>query len=209
MQHTFKTLNKQELTINNGLIEPFDYRKIAQSHYTLSTGAHIRAFIPRKLIDENSNNSPLPHRVFQQVQTYNQLIYNPAIFQKVLEHQTEILQRPEYFLLRLPALFINHEFPEYNTTFTLGSLLESWQYNHTLFSVDDAGELMLMAVLHSGPGNYTFRAWSPQRKDFRDIGISGSTSAIIEEFEQLNKRYPVQLKENDFFASRLLEELLL
>lgn len=207
MQQKFTPLNNETLTIDNNLIEPFDFSKEAETHYTISDGFHIKAFVPKGLIDSEDYDRSIPFELFHQSRTYNQLMYNPVIFRKLLEYQTEILKRPEYFLLRLPALFINHEHKAANTSFTLGSLLESWQFKRDLYSVDEEGELLLMSVLYPRPSGFCFRAWSPDKKAFREIGISGSTENIIEEFEQLNKRYPVQLRENYVFAIRLLAEL--
>ena len=203
----FPTLSGRDMNIDDSLIEPFHFLEMIKSHYVLSDGFCIKGFLPREQVDDPEHNRSAAQEFFRQVSTTNQLMYDASTFEKLLAHTDTILKHPEYFLLRLPALFINHEIKKECTTFTLGSLLESWRYKSDLHCANGDGEILLMSMLHPSLGDYQFRVWSSEKKEFTEIGIHGFTKHITDEFEQLNQRYPVQLKENDKYAQKLLDDL--
>lgn len=208
MRHTFTTISGDQIAIDSDLIEPFDFRKTQSSHYMLSDQFRVKGWMPKELIDAPQKDAAVYASFFIQTKTYNKLMYDPTTFRKLLAYKDEILKRPEFFLLRLPGLYINHEIKQENTTFTLGSLLESWENFPNLYSMDEMGEILLMAILHPQiAAGYRFRAWSPVRGDFTEIGISGFTEKFTREFESLNKRYPWQLKDNHTYALQLLKAL--
>jgi hypothetical protein len=208
MEHHFTTVSGEQLCIDSKLIEQFDFQAFQSSNYLITDQFYVKGWLPKEYMNNPRSVNTDYASLFDQMKTYNEFMYKSFIFKKILTNTDKILKRPEFFLLRFPALYFNHGFKQKNTIFTLGSLLESWKYFSHLHTMDDMGEVLLITLLYpQHVYGYRVRGWSTERQDFTEMGIMGAIDDCITEFESLNKRYPWQLKNNHTYARQLIKEI--